>query len=335
MLKHRVTQADMDSQSANLNTSLVSGTVTSSTTSKTVTGVGSVFLLDVLPGETLAIPGTGMLTTTERSPIVTGFGTTFTTEVTAGDVLVTLEGNEIGVVASITSNTVLTLTANALVVDEDIDAYYEIGKVKSVENGTSLTLKTRAKRTVSNATNVLSLRGQSVLSVTRVFPLGVNSNKGGLFGTKFQIGSAEIMAFVSGGMGGLASYATTRQYLNTLQFLLDGEKVISFSQSRNIVKIQFDWSSYLEVGSIILFEANIAIDPENSGLFNDQILRDLATAYCKKQFGQNLSKFNGVILLGGTTLNGTQIFSEALAEIAILEERLRNEYSYPPQPIVG
>ncbi len=58
---------------------------------------------------------TGTVTFTIASPIVTGVGTSFTTELAVGDVLILqgTPGTVRGTVASITSNTALTLTANA------------------------------------------------------------------------------------------------------------------------------------------------------------------------------------------------------------------------------
>ncbi|BCU99075.1 MAG: hypothetical protein CM15mV25_0710 [uncultured marine virus] len=39
--------------------------------------------------------------------------------------------------------------------------------------------------------------------------------------------------------------------------------------------------------------------------------------------GPNLSKFNGVTMVGGVTLNGGQIYSEALQDIEKLETEVR------------
>ena len=59
------------------------------------------------------------------------------------------------------------------------------------------------------------------------------------------------------------------------------------------------------------------------------------TALFKKQWGANLSKFNGVIMLGGVTLNGQQIYSEALSDIEKLEQELRTTYELNPAMMIG
>ena len=54
----------------------------------------------------------------------------------------------------------------------------------------------------------------------------------------------------------------------------------------------------------------------------------------KKQWGQNLSKFNEVQLLGGVTMNGEQIYTQAQEDITRLEEQIQN-MQYPDMIIKG
>ena len=49
----------------------------------------------------------------------------------------------------------------------------------------------------------------------------------------------------------------------------------------------------------------------------------------KKQWGQNLSKFSGVTMLGGVTMNGETIFTQALEEINLLEEQSKTTWEEP------
>ena len=63
-------------------------------------------------------------------------------------------------------------------------------------------------------------------------------------------------------------------------------------------------------------------------------LKRYATALIKKQWGQNLSKFNEVQLLGGVTMNGEQIYTQAQEDITRLEEQIQN-MQYPDMIIKG
>lgn len=53
----------------------------------------------------------------------------------------------------------------------------------------------------------------------------------------------------------------------------------------------------------------------NADVWGDRVLKDLATAMLKRQFGTNLKKFSGIQMPGGITLNGQVIYDEAVAEL--------------------
>ena len=57
-------------------------------------------------------------------------------------------------------------------------------------------------------------------------------------------------------------------------------------------------------------------------MFDDIFLKRYTTALIKRQWGANLSKFSGVAMLGGVTMNGETIFSQALEEIKDLQDRM-------------
>jgi hypothetical protein len=65
------------------------------------------------------------------------------------------------------------------------------------------------------------------------------------------------------------------------------------------------------------------------------MLKKLCTAYVKKQWGVNMKKFAGMQLPGGITMNGQQIFDEAVKEILEAEQEIRNTYEQPPVFLVG
>jgi hypothetical protein len=70
-------------------------------------------------------------------------------------------------------------------------------------------------------------------------------------------------------------------------------------------------------------------------LWNSSWLKSYATALVKKQWAQNLKKFEGVSMPGGVTLNGQQIYDDAEAELEKLGEDLELKYSFPPKMIIG
>ena len=59
------------------------------------------------------------------------------------------------------------------------------------------------------------------------------------------------------------------------------------------------------------------------------------TAQIKKQWGSNMSKFEGVQLPGGVSLRGGEMVSEAREELEKLEEELRLTYEDPIDFMTG
>ena len=85
-----------------------------------------------------------------------------------------------------------------------------------------------------------------------------------------------------------------------------------------------------------MIEGYETVDPEAyTDVYNDMWLKKYCTALYKRQWGQNLIKFEGMVLPGGVTLNGRQIFDDATADIEKLEERIRLDHEFPPDFFVG
>jgi hypothetical protein len=97
-----------------------------------------------------------------------------------------------------------------------------------------------------------------------------------------------------------------------------------------------DWKNDLAVGEYLVIEGYRKLDPEvYTDVYNDIYLKRYVTALFKKQWGANLSKFNGVTMIGGVSLNGQQIYSEALQDIEKLEAEMRTTYELNPAIMIG
>ena len=72
-----------------------------------------------------------------------------------------------------------------------------------------------------------------------------------------------------------------------------------------------------------------------NSFFDDIFLKKYLIQLVKRQWGQNLSKFQGVAMLGGVQMNGEQIYSQAIEEITKLEEQIQLSYELPPNYMVG
>jgi hypothetical protein len=72
-----------------------------------------------------------------------------------------------------------------------------------------------------------------------------------------------------------------------------------------------------------------------SDVWDDRFLKRYATALIKYQWGSNLSKFAGIQMPGGVTLDGPRIMEEARTEIDKIEEEMYTMSSLPSEIFTG
>ena len=126
-----------------------------------------------------------------------------------------------------------------------------------------------------------------------------------------------------------------KRYLEDIDWLLSTEKQIRFNQRMDRLYLDIDWSS-LKVGEFLIIDCYRLLDPNDfPRVWNDSFIKPYLTALIKKQWGQNLIKFQGVKLPGGVELNGRQIYDDAQRELDIIAERMSNTYELPPLDMIG
>ena len=86
----------------------------------------------------------------------------------------------------------------------------------------------------------------------------------------------------------------------------------------------------------VLMECTRILEPTTyTDIYNDQYLKKYATALIKRQWGANLIKFEGMVMPGGVTFNGRQLFDDANEEILKLEEEARLNWEDPIDFMTG
>jgi len=166
----------------------------------------------------------------------------------------------------------------------------------------------------------------SVVSVVNIFPFDDKATNN-MFDIRYQLRLNDLYDFSS---TSIIHYQMTMQHLDFLSHVLVGEKPVRFNQHQNRLYIDMDWSNDVSVGEFLIIECYRKIDPASySDIFDDIHLKRYATALIKRQWGANLSKFAGVAMLGGVTMNGENIFSQAQEEIEKLEQLISITNSPP------
>ena len=153
-----------------------------------------------------------------------------------------------------------------------------------------------------------------------------------MFSVKYQLFLNDIYYW---GSTEILTYAMTRRYLEDINFLLTTEKQIRFNQRQDRLYLDVDWESVNE-GDFIIMECFRALNPADfPRVWNDSFLKRYFTAKLKRQWGQNLLKFQGVKLPGGIELNGRQIYDDANLDLEIIREQMSNTYELPPLDMIG
>jgi len=133
----------------------------------------------------------------------------------------------------------------------------------------------------------------------------------------------------------LLNYAMVKRYLEDLDFLLNPNAQIRFNKLNHKLYLDIDWQQVGE-NEYVIIDCYRIVDPSDAPkLYNDWWLKKYLTALIKKQWGQNMIKFNGVLLPGGVQLNGRQIYDDGVAEVEKLEQQLKDEYELPPLDLIG
>ena len=171
----------------------------------------------------------------------------------------------------------------------------------------------------------------SVIGITRVFPVGGNGMTQNMFDLRYQLRLNDLWDLSS---TSYANYAITMQHLRTLDMLFSGETPIDFNKKTNKLYPHWDWNYDIQVGDWIVIDGYTITDPDTyTKVWNDRFLKKLATAYLKKTWGSNMKKYAGMPLPGGLTMNGQQIYDEAVSEIDNLEQQIRTTIEKPPEAI--
>ena len=172
----------------------------------------------------------------------------------------------------------------------------------------------------------------SVMSVIKVFDFS-DKNTTNMFDIRYQLRLNDLYDFSS---ESILHYEMTMQHLDFLDHILVGEKPLRFNQHQNRLYIDMDWSTDIEVGEFLIIECYRKLNPDTyTDIYDDIYLKRYATALIKRQWGANLSKFEGVQMLGGVTLNGAKLFEEAQADIEKLEEQIQLAYELPINYMIG
>ena len=172
----------------------------------------------------------------------------------------------------------------------------------------------------------------SVIGVERVFKLDNRTITSNLFNVNYQLFLNDIYWFSS---TELLNYYVTKRYLEDIDWIVNPQRQIRFNKRQSRLYIDMSWDSIV-AGNYLIMECYRILDPNDyTKVYNDSFLKMYFTSLVKKQWGQNLIKFQGVKLPGGIELNGRQIYDDAVKELEAIRLRMLSEYETAPFDLIG
>jgi hypothetical protein len=119
------------------------------------------------------------------------------------------------------------------------------------------------------------------------------------------------------------------------QQILEGDIITVGGQDVQVNRIISPTQAYLTTNLTTSVTDATATKTGVSDVWDDRFLKQYATALIKYQWGTNLSKFAGVQMPGGVTLDGPRIMAEAQVEIDKIETEMQAYNVLPPEILTG
>ena len=172
----------------------------------------------------------------------------------------------------------------------------------------------------------------SVIGVNQIFKIRSDTVYDGLFNIRYQLFLNDLYAF---GSIDLLQYSMVQTYLEDITFLLNPDMRFRFNIRQDRLYIDGDFN-VINAGDYFVIDCFRILDPNDfTRVYNDPFLKRYFTALCKKQWGQNLIKFQGVQLPGGIQLNGRQIYDDGVKELDEIRAKMSSDYEMPPLDMIG
>lgn len=207
--------------------------------------------------------------------------------------------------------------------DYHFDALQKVYYIKALQ-------QTDIDRKYLDLTETVDAGGKplEITGITRIFPVYDSQSNVNMFDLRYQLRLNELYDFTS---ASYINYTLTQQHLRSLELMFSGEVPIRFQRHMQRLYIDWNWgASEAPIGQVVVAEAYALINPDTYGhVWNDRWLKEYATNLIKKNWGDNMKKFGGLQLPGGVTLNGKEVYDEAVEEIRRLESEMITNYGGP------
>ena len=174
---------------------------------------------------------------------------------------------------------------------------------------------------------------EGIIGVTGCFVVGGTYSVNNLFNVRYQIHLNDLYNVLQ---QSVVPYTMAMTHVNLLEEIFVGKQPIRYNRHNDRVYIDTNWGDKIPLNTYVILDAYLVIDPDtNTDMYADRWLLRYITALFKRQWGENLKKFEGMQMPGGLTFNGQKIWDESMEEIRKLEDEMISSYSLPVHDMIG
>lgn len=172
--------------------------------------------------------------------------------------------------------------------------------------------------TATDITNQYITLPDHVWGVTKIFPLANTASvEPNIFDLQYQLRMNDLRDLTS---TSLVYYTQVMSHLSLIDWLLTKGKQVRFNRNTDKLYIDMNWGTSVLEGYWLIIEGYSALDPNESPKFwNNRVFKEYVTAMFKKQWAAPLKKYQNIALPGGITVNGQELYDEAINELKEIE----------------
>jgi len=172
----------------------------------------------------------------------------------------------------------------------------------------------------------------SIIGIIKIFNFS-ETTENDIFSFQYQFRMNSVFDMTN---SNILYYDMVQKQLALIDFQLTSDMLFRYNRNTDKLYLDIDWNDIARPDEYIMVEAYKILNPADAPqLYNDMFLKRYLTALIKRQWGANLSKFVGITMPGGVTLNGSDIYQQADEECKKIEEEMQNRYELPVDFMVG
>lgn len=164
----------------------------------------------------------------------------------------------------------------------------------------------------------------NIWGINRIFPISNSSaSQSYIFDFEYQFRSSDMMRNLAS--SDMVYYSQVMQQLSLVESMLTIQRQFRFNRNSDKLYIDMNWGKNLRIDSWLMLDCYAILDPTvNTKLWNNRAFKVYTTARFKLKWSLPFKKFSNITLPGGITIDGTELYNEAVSEIKDIEDDIIN-----------